>query len=127
MSNAQEQIKDIDRSVYDHYNAERLVYKAKPGVSEEIVREISRQKNEPEWMLKKRLQGLELFHTLKLPDWGPDLTKLDLSKIHFFMRSDAKKNADRWEDVPPDIRKTYDRLGIPEAEKKSLAGVGAQY
>lgn len=118
---------DINRENYDHFNEERLSFRSEPGISEAIVREISRQKNEPEWMLQKRLEGYNLFTKMKIPDWGPSLKNLDLSKIYFFMRPDAKKNSSSWDDVPEDIRKTYDRLGIPEAEKNALAGVGAQY
>jgi Fe-S cluster assembly protein SufB len=117
----------IDRSTYDQANEERLSFKAAPGLTEELVRKISKKKDEPEWMLKKRLEGLKLFHELKMPDWGPDLSKLDLSKIIFYMEPDAKANANTWEEVPEDIRKTYEKLGIPEAERKSLGGVGAQY
>lgn len=117
----------VNRENYDTYNEERLIYKADAGVSEDIVREISKTKNEPEWMLNKRLQGLEIFQNRKTPTWGPDLSKLNLSEIHLFMQSDAKKNSEKWEDVPEDIRNTYEKLGIPEAEQKALAGVGAQY
>ncbi|MBN1792855.1 Fe-S cluster assembly protein SufB [Candidatus Woesearchaeota archaeon] len=117
----------IDRSRYDHSDEEKLTYKAKPGLSEELVREISRSKNEPDWMLAKRLEGLRAFKEMSFPSWGPDLSSLDISKIHLFMRPDAKKNASDWNEVPKDIRETYDRLGILEAEKKALSGVGAQY
>lgn len=117
----------VNRENYDHSDPEKLVYKAEPGISEETVREISKQKNEPEWMLQKRLEGYKKFMELSMPDWGPNLDKLELDKIHFFMRPDAKSNADNWDDVPEDIRRTYDKLGIPEAEKNALAGVGAQY
>ncbi|MBS3106685.1 Fe-S cluster assembly protein SufB [Candidatus Woesearchaeota archaeon] len=118
---------EINRETYDHINPERLAFKPRPGVSEDLVREISRQKNEPEWMLRKRLEGLKRFNEMSLPDWGPSLKDLNLDEIYFFMRPDAKRNAQSWEDVPADIRKTYEKLGIPEAEKKALAGVGAQY
>ncbi len=117
----------VDRSKYDKANEERLKYKAKPGINEEVVRNISKSKNEPAWMLEKRLEGLRLFNELPLPTWGPDLSDLDLTKITFFIQSDAQKNATSWEDVPKDIKETYDKLGIPEAEHKALAGVGAQY
>ncbi len=90
------------------------------------MREISKQKNEPEWMLEKRLKGLELFQKTPLPNWGPDLSGLNLDEIVYFVRPDTKESTS-WEDVPEDIKKTFDRLGIPEAEKKALAGVGAQY
>lgn len=127
MSETNMQTFQINRENYDHYNEENLAFKAPEGINEDLVRYISKQKSEPEWMLKKRLEGLKAFNELKLPNWGPDLSKLDLSKIHFFMRPNAKSNAKSWDDVPADIRKTYDRLGIPEAEKTVLAGVGAQY
>ena len=117
----------IDRATYDNYNPERLKYRANLGISEEIVREISRQKNEPKWMLKKRLEGYKKFMELATPTWGPDLSKLDLKQICFYMISDAQKNSRSWEDVPADIRNTYEKLGIPEAERTVLGGVGAQY
>ncbi len=118
---------EINRENYDSFNEEKLLFKAMPGVSEEIVREISRQKNEPEWMLQKRLAGYKSFLELQMPDWGPSLKDLDLSKIYFFMVPDAKKNATSWDEVPDDIKRTFDKLGIPEAEQKVLSGVGAQY
>ena len=117
----------VDRSTYDDFNEEKLTYKAEPGLSEALVRHISAVKGEPEWMLAKRLEGLRLFTELKDPDWGPDISDLDIGSLHLFMRPDAKKNAEDWKEVPDEIRKTYDRLGIPEAEKKALSGVGAQY
>lgn len=117
----------VDRSTYDSFNEEKLTYKAKPGLTEDLVREISKTKNEPEWMLKKRLEGFKAWQELKTPEWGPDISDLDIDKLHLFMRPDAKRNAENWSEVPEDIRKTYDRLGIPEAEKQALSGVGAQY
>ena len=117
---------EITREALDHKNEERFRYRAPPGLSEEVVRKISTSKNEPEWMLQKRLQGLKFFNELKMPGWGADLSSLDLSKIVFYADADANQ-AKSWEDVPADIRKTFELLGIPEAEKKSLAGVGAQY
>ena len=118
---------DINRETYDHYNPERLTFKAQPGITEEIVRRISQDKNEPEWMLKKRLVGLRIFNELSIPDWGPNISDLDLSEIIYYMKPDAKKNARSWEDVPEDIRQTYEKLGIPKAEREALGGVGAQY
>ncbi len=117
----------INRENYDHYNPERLVFKAEPGISEKLVRQISKDKNEPLWMLEKRLLGLKVFNEKPTPTWGPDLSNLDLSKIIYYMRPDARKNARSWEEVPEDIRNTYERLGIPQAEKNALGGVGAQY
>ncbi len=101
-------------------------YTSRPGVTEDIVREISKQKNEPDWMLKKRLLGLEFFKKTTLPSWGPDLSQLNLDKLVYFVRPDTQE-ATTWDKVPADIKKTFDRLGIPEAEKHALAGVGAQY
>tara|TARA_Y100000310_G_scaffold91480_2_gene88846 strand:- start:755 stop:2161 length:1407 start_codon:yes stop_codon:yes gene_type:complete len=117
----------ITREIFDHYNPERLKFKAKPGINEEIVRKISSDKNEPAWMLNKRLKALEIFNKKPMPGFGPSLRELDFDKIYFYMKPDAKKNSKSWDDVPEDIRKTYELLGIPEAERKSLAGVGAQY
>ena len=117
----------INRETYDHANKDNLKYKAKPGLTKEIVEEISKQKQEPEWMLKKRLKAFELFQKLPMPNWGPELNDLDLNEIIFFQRPDAKSNANSWEDVPEDIKNTFEKLGIPEAERKALAGAGAQY
>ncbi|MBI2629217.1 Fe-S cluster assembly protein SufB [Candidatus Pacearchaeota archaeon] len=122
-----EQNIEINRENYDHYNDENLNFKAQPGISEELVRQISKDKNEPEWMLNKRLTGLRVFNEKPIPEWGPDLSELDLNSIIYFMKPNAKKNSKSWSDVPEDIRKTYERLGIPKAEQNALGGVGAQY
>lgn len=118
---------EINRENYDSANAENLVLKARPGVNEEVVRQISEDKGEPEWMLLKRLEALKIYEAMKVPEWGPDLSGLDLDEISYYMKPDAAKNSTRWEDVPEDIKNTFEKLGIPEAERKSLAGVGAQY
>ncbi|NUS07194.1 MAG: Fe-S cluster assembly protein SufB, partial [Nonomuraea sp.] len=100
---------------------------AKRGLSEEVVRNISALKNEPEWMLDLRLKGLRLFHKKPLPTWGSDLTGIDFDNIKYFVRS-TEKQAASWDELPADIKNTYDKLGIPEAEKQRLiAGVAAQY
>ena len=83
---------DINRDTYDHHNEENLNFKAKPGITEEIVRKISSDKNEPEWMLEKRLFGLKIFQEKEMPRWGPDLSELDLSKIVYYMKQNDKKN-----------------------------------
>jgi Fe-S cluster assembly protein SufB len=118
---------EINRETYDHYNKDKFLFKTELGLTKEVVEEISRQKNEPEWMLKKRLQAFELFKKLPMPSWGPSLNDLDLSQIRFFHKPDAKSDAASWDEVPEDIKKTFERLGIPEAEKRALAGAGAQY
>jgi len=121
------EIIDINRETYDHYNKDRVIYKTAEGITKETIKQISKQKKEPEWMLKKRLKAYEIFKKLKEPTWGPNLKDLNLNKITFFQRPDAKKNANKWEDVPEDIKNTFEKLGIPEAERKVLAGTGAQY
>ena len=100
---------------------------ARRGLSEDVVRDISAKKNEPEWMLETRLKGLRLFDRKPMPTWGSDLSGIDFDNIKYFVRS-TEKQAASWEDLPEDIKTTYDRLGIPEAEKQRLvAGVAAQY
>jgi len=100
---------------------------AQRGLSEAVVRNISALKNEPQWMLDLRLKGLRLFDRKPMPNWGADLTGIDFQNIKYFVRS-TEKQATSWEDLPEDIKATYDRLGIPEAEKQRLvAGVAAQY
>jgi Fe-S cluster assembly protein SufB len=100
---------------------------ARRGLSEDVVRDISAKKGEPEWMLERRLKGLKLFEKKPLPTWGGDLSGIDFDNIKYFVRS-TESQAESWEDLPSDIRSTYDKLGIPEAEKQRLiAGVAAQY
>src|SRR5246127_3954593 len=100
---------------------------AKRGLSEEVVRDISAKKNEPEWMLKLRLRGLKYFGRKPMPNWGSDLSGIDFGNIKYFVRS-TEKQAESWDDLPAVIKRTYDKLGIPEAEKQRLiAGVAAQY
>jgi len=125
--NSEKEALRTNREIYDHYNPERLIFKAPPGVSEELVRQISKDKNEPEWMLQKRLLGLKLFNEKPIPTWGPDLSDLDLNEIIYYIKPDAKKNASSLSEVPDDIRKTYERLGISKAEREYLGGSGFQY
>ena len=100
---------------------------ARRGLSEDVVRDISALKNEPEWMLELRLKGLRLFGRKPLPTWGADLSGIDFENIKYFVRS-TEKQAASWDELPADIKNTYDKLGIPEAEKQRLiAGVAAQY
>lgn len=118
---------EISRELYDKADEHKYLFKVPIGINEEVVRKISEYKKEPEWMLQKRLKALEIFNELQYPKWGPDLSKLDLNKITYFYIPDAKANANSWDDVPEEIKNTFERLGIPEAERKALAGVGAQY
>ena len=120
------EVGDINRSIYDIKDEVSYSYKADTGLTEEVIREISAKKEEPEWMLKKRLQALKIYNELDIPPWMPDISELDMGHIDTYVRPKTDMKA-RWEDLPENIRDTFDRLGIPEAEKKSLAGVGAQY
>src|ERR1700742_4484217 len=100
---------------------------ARRGLSEDVVRDISGKKSEPEWMLDLRLRGLRMFGRKPLPTWGADLSEIDFDNIKYFVRS-TEKQAESWDDLPADIKNTYDKLGIPEAEKQRLiSGVAAQY
>ena len=120
-------VEDMDRGVYDIRNEFEYAYKSEAGLTEEIIREIWRNKvDEPEWMLDFRLKSLEIYNRMEIPSWVPDVSGLDLENIVTYVKPkvDLKEN---WDDVPEDIKSTFDRLGIPEAERTSLAGVGAQY
>lgn len=120
--------KDISahNSMWDSFNEAAYMENSKTGLSEELVRFISSEKNEPDWMLEKRLLSLKLYKNMPLPNWGPDLSKLDLEKITYYARA-TDKQAQTWDDVPSDIKETFNKLGIPQAEQEVLAGVGAQY
>ena len=117
---------NLNRSVFDDANPSLYTEGIERGVSEALIRRISKDKNEPQWMLDHRLESLHFFEKKALPLWGADLSTLDLDDIIYYARTGAQETDD-WEEVPEDIRKVYDRLGIPEAERRMLAGVGAQY
>jgi len=120
-------VADIERGVYDIKDKMHHKFTTGKGLTEEIVRKISEKKNEPQWMLEYRLKALEVFNSKPVPTWGPDLSDLDINDIVHYLEPDAKIMSDNWDDVPDYIKSTFDRLGIPEAERQSLAGVGAQY
>ncbi len=120
---AKTNIEDIDRNIYDIKNKDNYEFKMQKGLNKEIVEEISKKKNEPEWMRDIRLKALETYNQLELPTWGPDLSELKMDEIATYVKPKTNLNSN-WNDVPEDIRNTFDKLGIPEAEKKSLAGVG---
>lgn len=119
-------VDDIDRSVYDIKDKENDAYKVKAGLTPEIVEKISKEKNDPAWMQQFRLQSLQIYNSLRVPNWGPDIEDLDMDNIVTYVRPKSKMSA-KWSEVPKDIKDTFERLGIPQAEQKSLAGVGAQY
>ncbi|MDD7459219.1 MAG: Fe-S cluster assembly protein SufB [Treponema sp.] len=128
MSDKKAKVNEIDRSLYDfrYEEKEEEFYKIRAGLDDSIVEKLSAEKEDPEWMKEFRLKSLHLFNSINEPDWGPDIRDLDIQKIVTYVK--AKTNmANTWEEVPDDIKNTFEKLGIPEAERKSLAGVGAQY
>ena len=121
------QVADVDRSLYDFTKSEEGYERYADGLTPDIVRAISAKKDEPEWMLQMRLDALDKYHARPMADnWGPSIAGLDLDHISTYV-SPKTKQAKSWDDVPADIKDTFDRLGIPAAERESLAGVGAQY
>ncbi|MDM5334885.1 Fe-S cluster assembly protein SufB [Ureibacillus composti] len=111
---------------YGFHDKDVSIFRSKRGLTEEIVREISNMKNEPEWMLNYRLKALEIFYSKPMPQWGGDLAGLDFDEITYYVKpSEATQKS--WDEVPDEIKATFDKLGIPEAEQKYLAGVSAQY
>ena len=123
----QEQLEGLGTYKFGWADSDVAGASARRGLSEEVVRDISARKNEPEWMLEMRLKGLKNFGRKPMPNWGADLTGIDFDNIKYFVRS-TEKQAASWDELPADIKNTYDRLGIPEAEKQRLiAGVAAQY
>ncbi|MGZ5409904.1 MAG: Fe-S cluster assembly protein SufB, partial [Aeromicrobium sp.] len=124
---ANPELKDLGRYDFGWSDTDTSGANAKRGLSEEVVRNISALKDEPEWMLELRLKGLKLFGRKPMPNWGADLSGIHFDNIKYFVRS-TEKQAATWDDLPEDIKNTYDRLGIPEAEKQRLvSGVAAQY
>ncbi len=123
---AKTKVAQINDSLYDFKNKDEYAFKIEKGLNEDIVKEISKQKNEPSWMLEIRLKALQIYNKLSLPVWGPDLSELDMNNIATYVKpnTDIKSN---WKDVPQNIKQTFEKLGIPQAEHKYLAGVGAQY
>ena len=118
---------DMDYSKYDFKDStEMYVHLSKKGLTKDTVREISKLKDEPDWMLDFRLRSYDVFMKKPMPQWGGDLNKIDFQNIYYYAKA-SEKTEKNWDDVPEDVKNTFDKLGIPEAEKKFLAGVGAQY
>ncbi|QLH08497.1 MULTISPECIES: Fe-S cluster assembly protein SufB [Candidatus Nitrosotenuis] len=118
---------EMDYSKYDFKDSTELyVHLSKKGLTRETVIEISKLKNEPQWMLDFRLRSYDVFMKKPMPKWGPDLSAIDFQNIYYYAKA-SEKSEKSWDDVPENVKKTFDKLGIPEAEKKFLAGVGAQY
>ena len=119
-------VSDIDRNIYNIKDEEKDNYRIEEGLTPEIVEHLSREKHDPEWMKEFRLKSLDIFNNTEMPDWGPSIEGLNVDEIVTYVRPNTDMKAD-WNEVPKDIKNTFDRLGIPQAEKDSLAGVGAQY
>lgn len=119
-------IEGIGDYKYGFRDPETFVYKSQKGLNKEVVEQISYMKGEPQWMLDFRLKALDHFLQRPMPVWGPDLSQLNLDDLYYYVKP-AEKEGKSWDDVPAAIKNTFDRLGIPEAEQKFLAGVGAQY
>lgn len=119
-------VEDIDRSLYDFRNEDKDAYRIEEGLTKEIVEQISREKHDPEWMREFRLKSLEIYNKTPMVQWGPSIEGLNMDNIVTYVRPNTKMQG-KWEDVPDDIKDTFERLGIPQAEQTSLAGVGAQY
>ena len=108
------QVADIDRSIYDIRNDGADDYRFDAGLSAEIVERLSREKNDPDWMREFRLRSLEIYNRLEVPDWGPDISGLDMDHIATYVRPKNNKMQNKWEDVPEEIRDTFTQLGIPQ-------------
>ncbi len=128
MAKERAEVNDIDRSMYDFRYEEKdsEFYKIQEGLTPEIVEEISEKKGDPQWMRDFRLRSLEIYNKKEIPQWGPSIDGLNMNNIVTYVKPKTKMSAD-WSEVPQDIKETFDKLGIPQAERKSLAGVGAQY
>ena len=125
------QTQDIISKTLDDYKFgfktdNKAVFKSAKGLTKEIVENISKRKNEPKWMLEYRLKSLEIFRQKPMPEWGGDLSGIDFENIHYYLQPQDKPKTD-WNDVPKEIKDTFEKLGIPEAERKFLAGTGAQF
>ena len=122
------EIKDINRDFYDfrYEESENEFYRIESGLTPDIIEKISDEKGDPQWMREFRLKCLNIYNQLRIPNWGPGIEGLDIGEIATYVRPKTQMSG-KWEDVPDDIKETFEKLGIPEAERKSLAGVGAQY
>lgn len=120
-------VEDVDRSLYDFRNVDEDVYKVAEGLTPEIVAQISKEKNDPEWMADFRQASLEIYNNMEMSTWGPPIDGLHMDNIVTYIKPKDNKMSADWDEVPEEIKDTFERLGIPQAERESLAGVGAQY
>lgn len=121
-----ESLKKSEINIYDFKNKDDYDFKMQKGLTQDIVRQISKQKNEPDWVLDIRLKALQIYNELNLPSWGPSLQELNMDEISTYVKPKAKQSSS-WQNVPDEIKDTFTKLGIPKAEHNYLAGVGAQY
>ena len=119
-------VAEVDRSIYDIKDAANAAFEVSSGLTPEIVEKISEEKHDPEWMRIFRLKALETYNKMPVQNWGPSIAGLDMSNIVTYVRPNTEMRG-KWSEVPDDIKNTFERLGIPQAERASLAGVGAQY
>ncbi|MCZ7554019.1 MAG: Fe-S cluster assembly protein SufB [Anaerolineae bacterium UTCFX2] len=126
MTNDAQILEGIGEYKYGFQDPDTSVFKSRKGLDRKVVQQISEMKNEPKWMLDFRLKALEHYQRRPIPAWGGDLSQLDLDDIYYYVKP-TEEESRTWEDVPETIKNTFDKLGIPEAERKFLAGVGAQY
>ena len=127
MSGEKTYVEDVNTSFYDFRYGEEGFWRVDEGLTPEIVDQISQEKNDPEWMREFRQKCLQLFYRIPMPEWGPSIEGLNMDNIVTYVRPNSARMNTKWEDVPSDIKNTFERLGIPQAERLSLAGVGAQY
>ena len=126
LAGTETQPQGLDNYKYGFHVPENYVFKAKRGLSRDVVAEISEMKGEPQWMRDFRLRALEMFLRKPMPTWGGDLSGINFDEIYYYIKP-TQTQGKTWDEVPAEIKDTFERLGIPEAERKYLAGVGAQY
>ncbi len=126
MSRIQNDVPELNDSPYDFRYEEKGFYRSKKGLTREIVEQLSKDKNDPQWMHDFRLKCLDIYNELEIPEWGPDISGLNIDEIATYVRPNTQMQT-TWDDIPEEIKETFEKLGIPEAERTSLAGVGAQY
>jgi len=119
-------VPEVGEYKYGFQDRDVSVFRTERGLTREVVEEISRMKDEPKWMLERRLEALDIFYSKPMPQWGGDLSELDFDEIIYYVKPSERRGR-TWDEVPEEIKNTFDRLGIPEAEQKYLAGVSAQY
>jgi Fe-S cluster assembly protein SufB len=126
LASSKDKVSEVNQSIYDFRYAENASYKTDSVLTEDIVRQISKEKHDPDWMLDFRLKSLEIYNSMTIPEWGPPIDGLHMEDIVTYIKPNTDMKG-KWDEVPDDIKDTFEKLGIPQAERESLAGVGAQY